>query len=130
MSVSEKYIGESALSKQPKKRIGLLIKPDSVKLQHLAPEVKEILDKIDDIDARIAQYVQQTVLNYFETEEGKQVVGDAIRDVVTELLDEVLAEYFEDIQQTLTNMERVIANALARHEAAITELQNQINTSN
>lgn len=60
--------------------------------------------------------------NYFQSTEGKEV----LKEVVRELLEEILGDYFEDIQNTLTSMERVIANALARHELAITELQNQV----
>ena len=60
--------------------------------------------------------------NYFNSTRGKEV----LKEVVRELLEEILGDYFEDIQNTLTSMERVIANALARHELAITELQNQV----
>ena len=85
------------------------------------------LENVEDIIKTLTtDKIDQLVINYFASEEAT----DKIKEVVRELLDELLAEYFEDIQQTLTNMERVIANALARHEAAITELQNQINTSN
>lgn len=51
-----------------------------------------------------------------------------VKNILGDMLDDLLAEYFEDIQRTLTDWERVIANALARHEMAITELQNQINS--
>ena len=51
-----------------------------------------------------------------------------VENILGDMLDDLLAEYFEDIQKTLTDWERVIANALARHEMAITELQNQINS--
>lgn len=50
-----------------------------------------------------------------------------VKNILGDMLDDLLAEYFEDIQRTLTDWERVIANALARHEMAITELQNKIN---
>lgn len=94
--------------------------------------LSELIDQ-EKIDAAVAEYLEQhlgdlvdaAVSNYFASPEGQ----DTLKDVLTDLLDDLLADYFADIQQTIIDMERVIANALARHEMAITELQNQIITN-
>lgn len=80
--------------------------------------IKEVLgDEIYDI-------LKNLFLDFVYSPEFKEF----FKTVIEELLGELLEEYFEDIQKTLTDWERVIANALARHEMAITELQNQINS--
>lgn len=81
------------------------------------------------LEEHVHNYVTDAVNNYFHTPEGERVLKDALEDIVGDMLDDALQDYFADIQQTLTDMERVIANGLARHEMAITELQNQL-TSN
>lgn len=103
-------------------------------------EFKAYIDNIieglinqDMIDQAVADYlnehlddlIEDAISDYFNSPEGTQY----LKDVLADLLDDLLADYFADIQQTITDMERVIANALARHEMAITELQNQIITS-
>lgn len=59
--------------------------------------------------------------NYFNSDEGK----DLIIEVITPILEPLIGEFFEAIVQYLQDNERVIANALARHEQAITDLQNE-----
>lgn len=74
--------------------------------------IKELLpDQLPDI-----------IKNYFATDEGKEI----LKTVVKDLLDEMIGEYIEELQTAMLNNERVTANALARHEIAITEIQNQI----
>lgn len=58
--------------------------------------------------------------NYFTTDEGKQ----AIKDAIGPELEEVVGSYFEAFNTYIQDNERVIANALARHEQAIIDLQN------
>lgn len=108
------------------------------------------LDKYPDIKAVIKQ-IAKCILRNVITEEWieenigdsleqiiQDVLGDAIdnylhsdefkvyfKEVLEEMIGGLLDEYFRDIQQALWDEERVIANALARHEAAITELQNK-----
>lgn len=98
--------------------------------------VKNILEEVIDedmiakavkdyLDEHLADLLLGIISDFFNSEDGR----DLLIGIISELLDEYLAEYFRDIQQTLIDMERVIANALARHEMAITELQNQIITN-
>ena len=106
------------------------------------PEFKEFLAKIikcilkdtidpewleelvDDAIKDIAEeLIQQYIEEYFDSDEFKEYLNQFISNALGDLV----AEFFEDIQQALWDEERVIANALARHEMAITELQNQIN---
>lgn len=70
----------------------------------------------------ILQQLTETIKNFFNSEEGKEIVRDIIKELVEELLD----QYFTEIRQALLDNERVTANALARHEMAITEIQNQL----
>ncbi len=105
------------------------------------PQFKEFLKKLlmcmlskimdpdwleDLIKGIIGDIIQDYLEQYFSSDEFKAwlqlIIGDLIMDLLLDLID----EYFRDIQQTLWDEERVIANALARHEMAITELQNQV----
>ena len=67
--------------------------------------------------------VGNAVSNYFESDDFAQQLADAITPTVqqylTEHLNELLGDYFQDIQDAITNNERVIANALSRHEEDI-----------
>lgn len=58
--------------------------------------------------------------NFFNSEAGKEILGEAVEPFV----EEAVGEYFEAVKKYLEDNERVIANALARHEQAITDLQN------
>lgn len=75
------------------------------------------------IQEQLVDLLKEAVEQYLDSDEFKEWLRDSIEDIVGTLID----EYFADIQQALWDQERVIANALARHELAITELQNQIN---
>lgn len=72
----------------------------------------------------ITNYLDENITticqNYFTSEAGQQAINDAIAPQ----LEEIVGEYFTAIQTYLQDNERVIANALARHEQAITDLQN------
>lgn len=68
----------------------------------------------------IENQLQQAINNYFASDEGKE----AIKEAITPELEEVVGEFFEAVTTYMQDSERVIANALARHEQAITELQN------
>jgi len=77
--------------------------------------IMEILNKI------VPQYIQEAVNNYFNSEEG----ATTIKNYIKEVLDDVIGEYITELQTAIKDNERVTANALARHEMAITELQNK-----
>lgn len=74
-------------------------------------------DNILDI---INNSIQDLINQYFQGDSFRAYFASIVEGLIGDLLD----EYFEDIRQTLLEEERVIANALARHEIAITELQN------
>lgn len=75
-------------------------------------------DSLEDI---INDVLEDAIDDYLHSDEFKIYFKQVLEEMIGDLLD----EYFQDIQQALWDEERVIANALARHEAAITELQNQ-----
>ena len=60
------------------------------------------------------------ILNNYFNEEG----NDTLTQIINDLLDDKIGEYLDSIVTYIRDNERVIANALARHEQAITELQN------
>lgn len=70
---------------------------------------------------------EQTVKDIVNTWINENL-GDYIKNVVnnylTENLEPLVGQFFDKIVEYLRDNERVIANALARHEQAITELQN------
>lgn len=66
-----------------------------------------------------------TVLNnYFNSEEGKEVITNIFNEIFGPQLEELIGAYFEELFKYVQDNERIIANALARHEQAITDLQN------
>lgn len=84
--------------------------------------LKQLIEDV--IKELLPNQLPDVIKNYFNTEEGKNI----LKTVVKELLDDMIGEYIEELQTALLDNERVTANALARHETAITEIQNQINT--
>ena len=78
----------------------------------------------DSIEDFIESVIEDLINAYFNSGCGE----DLVRRIIEDLLKRVVEDYFSDIQQALWDEERVIANALARHEMAITELQNQVIT--
>lgn len=86
--------------------------------------VQEWLDNAD-LEQIVKDYIDSLDLTpiineFFKTEEGQTIIKDAIGPS----LEELLGDYFEAFRAYILDNERVIANALARHEQAITDLQN------
>lgn len=90
-------------------------------LQEALEKYFQDIDMMDIIDQYVNTLDLTPIFNeYFSTDEGKEKVNDAIQPQ----LEEIVGQYFEAVQEYLRQTERVIANALARHEQAITDLQN------
>ena len=72
--------------------------------------------------------IDNAVENYLDSEEFKTIVEGDISNIVNNYLGDnlepLVGEFLTQIVTYLRDNERVIANALARHEQAITELQN------
>ena len=68
------------------------------------------------------------IFDYIDSEEFKTIVEGDISNIVNNYLGDnlepLVGEFLTQIVTYLRDNERVIANALARHEQAITELQN------
>lgn len=78
-------------------------------------------DVLNDIVTNIISSNLNDILNnYFTSDEGK----DAIREAVEPQLEEITGQFFEQVVNYVQDNERVIANALVRHEQAINDLQN------
>lgn len=78
-------------------------------------------ERLEEIITNAIQNNINTALNnYFNSEAGQTL----LRELITPMLEPLVGEFFEAVQQYLLDNERVIANALARHEQAITDLQN------
>lgn len=104
--------------------------------QNIADIVKEYIDydmlaqivndwlKQYDIEALVKNYVDAYVKGDEFAEVVNNIAGDLINNYLTENLEPIVGEYFNAIVEYLRDNERVIANALARHEQAITDLQN------
>lgn len=96
-----------------------------------AEDLKKMLDewlenlKSEVLDKELGDIIQQSINNYFGGEAGQE----RLEEIINNVLDGVIGEYVQEIQTALLNNERVVANALARHEMAITEIQNQIGTN-
>ena len=65
-------------------------------------------------------FIQQVIENYLKTEDFinyiKPYIDNSVNNWMTDNLQPVLDSYFEQIQTYISNNERVIANALSRHE--------------
>lgn len=85
----------------------------------LMENIGQYLDNMGDV-------LNQLFIEFLASKDG---LGDLIRAAVEDLIGEIMEDYFNDIKQTLLDEERVVANALARHEQAILELQNANNTN-
>lgn len=75
----------------------------------------------DNVENLISNIIQVSIEDFLNGDDFKIYFKGIVEEVIGDLID----EYFKDIQQALWDEERVIANALARHELAITELQNK-----
>ena len=97
------------------------------------------------LDVNIKQKVDEIVNSYIESLDINQIIADtinawieanqetinnqintAINNYLDTNLEPLVGEYFEAIKTYIEDNERVIANALARHEQAITDLQSSI----
>ena len=94
--------------------------------------MKEVVDKIleqlkDLIESGSDELITNLFNQYVEGDEFKNKVQSIVEDVVNNYLSEnlepIVGEYFTAIVDYIKQNERVIANALARHEQAITDLQ-------
>lgn len=74
------------------------------------------------INTAISEKLTESIENYFNTDAGKTL----LTEIVNGLLDDIIGDYLKEIQQAITDNERVTANALKKHEVAITELQSQV----
>ena len=72
------------------------------------------------INTYLADNIQTICNTFFNSDAGKQAINEAIAPQ----LEEIVGEYFTALSTFVEDNERVIANALARHEQAITDLQN------
>lgn len=94
-------------------------------LNNLQQQIDEILNNIK---GDIQDYVQNIFDQYINGDEFKNklesIAGDIINNYLDENLEPIVGQYFDAIVAYLRDNERVIANALARHEQAITDLQN------
>lgn len=78
--------------------------------------VEEVIKEIDfskDIDKAVKDWASKNT-TYFE---------EIIKPIVDDAVDKAKQEILQEVEEYLTKNERVIANALSRHEQAITELQ-------
>ena len=92
-------------------------------LNNLQQQIDEILNNIK---GDIQDYVQNIFDQYINGDEFNELVSSVINQYLEDNLEDLVGGFFDAIVAYLRNNERVIANALARHEQAITELQNQI----
>ena len=83
-------------------------------------KLRELITEI--LERLLPDIIGDSIYNFFHTQEGH----DILVDIINEVLDGVIQEYIKELQQALLDNERVTANALARHELAITEIQNQL----
>lgn len=71
------------------------------------------------VESWLGDNINDILNNYFNGEGN-----DTLTQIINDLLDDKIGEYLDSIVTYIRDNERVIANALARHEQAITELQN------
>lgn len=94
------------------------------------PEIKEIFSNMSaniveqsiaagKFNNLILDLLTDKVEIYFQTEE----MQDTVKTVCHTICEEVIVEYIQVLHKMLADNERVIANALTRHEDAIVELQ-------
>ena len=75
---------------------------------------------INAVNNYLGDNIEEILNNYFEGDEGNQ----NLTEIINNLLDDKIGDYLDAIVTYIRDNERVIANALVRHEQAITELQN------
>lgn len=83
--------------------------------------INEYIESVD-IDSIIDQSIQEWINN--NQSQLNQYFNQVINQYLEDNLEDLVGEFFGQIVTYLRDNERVIANALARHEQAITDLQN------
>lgn len=90
--------------------------------EYIGDKIEEVVNEyLENID--LDQLIEEALNNYFTNHPGiiEEIINNYLEDAG---LEDIIGEYFDQIKEYLLNNERVIANALARHEQAIIELQN------
>lgn len=101
---------------------------------HEYPDLEELIAKLINkyigsidwesiINEILGDNISEILNQYFTSPDGQEALKDALEDLIGDLLDELLADYFEEIQNRLTELERVIANGMVRHEISIEQLE-------
>lgn len=85
-------------------------------------------DKIEQI---VNEYMESVDLNAIVSDsvskwltENTEIINNMINEYLENNLEPIIGEFFTNIVKYIQDNERVIANSLARHEQAITDLQN------
>ena len=87
--------------------------------------IQEAIEKVD-IDSIITSVVNAWIANNQDT--INQLIKDYVNNNLDTNLEPLVGEFFTACINYMRQNERVIANSLARHEQAITNLQNNVNT--
>lgn len=98
-------------------------------IENITPIVQELIgggafnEIINDTLMEIVpNYIQESLNNYFASDEGKQLV----KEICTGIFEEAIGDYLANLRQVIQDNERVTANALARHEQAILDIQTHL----
>lgn len=94
---------------------------------NIKQKVEEIVnDYIQNLD--IDKIISDTINKWIEDNKDSiyQQIINSVNNYLDDNLEPLVGEYFAAIKKYLEDNERVIANALARHEQAITDLQSSI----
>lgn len=99
--------------------------------QYLNDNLQNIVNKyLEDMDINtiVNNRVNELFNNYIKGDDFNQLVNNIISSYIDGWLDDNLQpkldEYFSEIQQYITDNDRVTANALSRHEEDIIQLKN------
>lgn len=100
----------------------------SINMDDIQDQIDKILEQLKDlIESGSDELITNLFNQYIEGDEFKSKVQSIVEDVVNNYLEEnlepIVGEYFTAIVDYIKQNERVMANALARHEQAITDLQ-------
>lgn len=91
-------------------------------IQNIIDELKQLIEN------QAGDIINNAISNYINGDEFQQLIENKLQEILNQYLDDNLEDlvggFFEAIVEYLRDNERVIANALARHEQAITDLQN------
>lgn len=101
--------------------------------EHIINSLKPILEQLiaegvfdetisNTLNDIVPKYIQESLNNYFDSDEGKELV----KEICTGIFEEAIGDYLASLRQVIQDNERVTANALARHEQAILDIQNHL----